>query len=256
MPDRFICARGWLFLLAICLNLFLDHIIIRTTISFQRLLRLSIDFIHFIILFLLDVGWLLSSLMIKVILQSLRIRKVYQAPVHHLSWVLGAAVLQILLIELINLHVRVYSASTSSLISLFPSTTAFHHWRRIVADLFEHFHLLLAIDLPLEYVINRLLLLKSLKHVLVLLCNSSDLFLPYMSVEWSRALSIEISWGSSHKMILISSRGQPFLCRRIVIESSQVIVSHYIGHLFKQNTICLLYLSASIYIKIYYTALI
>jgi hypothetical protein len=78
VADGFICASGWLFLFAVCLNLFLDHVIIGSIPSFSLngLMRFTINIIDLIIFLLLDICWLLSPLVIKVILHGLWIRKI------------------------------------------------------------------------------------------------------------------------------------------------------------------------------------
>lgn len=66
-----------------------------------------------------------------------------------------------------------------------------HGWR-VVTDFLEHFHLLLAIKLPLKNIVVRCFFLESLEQVLVLFCYSLHLTLPHVPIQRARSLIIEI----------------------------------------------------------------
>lgn len=88
------------------------------------------------------------------------------------------------MIVLVHLLVGV-DLSTPPLLALV--SLLYHGWW-VVADLLEHFDLLLAIKLPLKYVIMRGLLLQTLKQTLVFLSNPLNLFLSHVFVEGARSL--------------------------------------------------------------------
>jgi hypothetical protein len=92
--------------------------------------------------------------------------------------------LDVLLVELVHLLVGI-KLSTPPLLAL---VSLLYHGRWVVTDLLQHFDLLLAIKLPLKYVIMRGLLLQTPKQTLVFFSNPLYLLLTNIFVERTRSL--------------------------------------------------------------------